>query len=69
MKFIKISLFSEGERKSCEDEGDPAVVIKPIAGRTGEYLAYCHSHFLDATFSMYFKDTLWVLLPCTSFWR
>jgi hypothetical protein len=54
----RISLFSEGEKKSCEDERDPAVVIKPVAGRAGEYLAYCRSHFLDATFSVYFKDTL-----------
>ena len=40
------------------DERDPAVVIKPVAGRKGEYLAYCRSGFLDATFSVYFKDTL-----------
>ena len=40
------------------DERDPAVVIKPVAGRKGEYPAYCRSGFLDATFSVYFKDTL-----------
>ena len=54
----RISLFSDGEKKSCEDERDLAIVIKPVAGRKGEYLAYCRSRFLDATFSVYFKDTL-----------
>ena len=54
----KISLFPDGQKKGCRDERDPAVVIKPVAGRKGEYLAYCRSKFLDATFSCYFKDTL-----------
>ena len=54
----KISLFSDNQKKSCEDERDLAIVIKPVAERKGEYLAYCRSGFLDATFSVYFKDTL-----------
>ena len=54
----RISLFPDGQKKGCEDERDPAVVIKPVAGRKGEYLAYCRSRFLDATFSVYFKDTM-----------
>ena len=54
----RISLFSEGKKKASMDERDPAIVIKPVAGRKGEYLAYCKSGFLDATFSVYFKDTL-----------
>ena len=54
----RISLFPDGRKKASMDERDPAVVIKPVAGRKGEYLAYCRSHFLDATFSVYFKDTL-----------
>ena len=37
---------------------DVAIVIKPVAGRAGEYLAYCRSEFLGATFSVYFKDSL-----------
>jgi len=46
------------EEKVWRDERDPAIVIKPVAGRTGEYLVYCKSGFPDATFSVYFKDTL-----------
>ena len=38
------------------DERDPAIVIKPVAGRAGEYLAYCRSAYLDATYAVYFKD-------------
>jgi len=63
----RISLFSDGEKKSCEDERDLAVVIKPVAERKGEYLAYCKSAFLDATFSVYFKDTLMGALALHSF--
>ena len=54
----RISLFPDGQKRASMDERDPAVVIKPVAGRKGEHLAYCHSRFLDATFSVYFKDTL-----------
>ena len=54
----RISLFPDGLNKASMDERDPAVVIKPVAGRKGEYLAYCRSGFLDATFCCYFKDTL-----------
>ena len=54
----RISLFPDGHNKAAMDERDPAVVIKPVAGRKGEYLAYCKSGFLDATFCCYFKDTL-----------
>ena len=63
----RISLFSEGKKMSIEDERDPAVVIKPVAGRKGEYLAYCRSHFLDATFSVCFKDTLMAALALHEF--
>ena len=63
----KISLFSDNQKKSCEDERDLAIVIKPVAERKGEYLAYCRSGFLDATFSVYFKDTLMGALALHSF--
>jgi len=63
----KISLFSDDQKKSCEDERDLSVVIKPVAERKGEYLAYCKSGFLDATFSVYFKDTLMGALALHSF--
>ncbi len=70
MKSVKrdfhpqITLASSESRK---DERDPAIVIKPVAGRKGEYLAYCRSAYLDATFAVYFKDTLMGGLALHSF--
>ena len=55
---------SSGRRKA---ERDPAIVIKPVAGRAGEYLAYCRSAYLDATFAVYFKDSLMGGLALHSF--
>ncbi len=62
----QIALASSESRK---DERDPAIVIKPVAGRTGEYLAYCRSAYLDATFAVYFRDTLMGGLALHSFIR
>ncbi len=42
-------------------------MIKPVAGRTGEYLAYCRSAYLDATYAVYFKDSLMGGLALHSF--
>ena len=63
----RISLLSEGEGKRPETERDPAIVIKPVAGRKGEYLACCRSDFLGATFSCLFKDTLMGALALHAF--
>ena len=60
----QILLASSESRK---DERDPAIVIKPVAGRAGEYLAYCRSAYLDATFAVYFKDSLMGGLALHSF--
>ena len=60
----QITLASSESRK---DERDPAIVIKPVAGRAGEYLAYCRSAYLDATYAVYFKDTLMGGLALHSF--
>ena len=60
----QITLASSESRK---DERDPAIVIKPVAGRAGEYLAYCRSAYLDATFAVYFKDSLMGGLALHSF--
>ena len=35
-----------------------SVNVQAIAGRDGEYLAYFRSEPLDATFSVYFRDSL-----------
>ena len=60
----QITLASSESRK---DERDPAIVIKPVAGRKGEYLAYCRSAYLDATYAVYFKDSLMGGLALHSF--
>ena len=44
-----------------------AVTIQPVAGRSGDYLASFHSEPLDATFSVYFRDTLPGALALHSF--
>ncbi len=60
----QITLASSESRK---DERDPAIVINPVAGRKGEYLAYCRSAYLDATYAVYFKDSLMGGLALHSF--
>ncbi len=37
---------------------DLAVTIQALAGRDGEYLAYFRSEPLEATYSVYFHDSL-----------
>ncbi len=39
-------------------EKDIQITIKAVSGREGEYIAYYTSEFLEATFSVYFKDTI-----------
>ena len=34
------------------------VTIKAVSDREGEYVAYYASEFLNATFSVYFRDTI-----------
>ncbi len=60
----QITLASSNRK---EEERDPAIVIKPVAGRKGEYLAYCRSAYLDATYAVYFKDSLMGGLALHSF--
>ena len=50
----QITLASSSGRQ--KEERDPAIVIKPVAGRAGEYLAYCRSAFLNANYAVYFKE-------------
>ena len=39
-------------------EKDIQITIKAVSGREGEYIAYYTSEFLEATFSVYFKDNI-----------
>ncbi len=45
-------------KKSMKSMKDIQITIKGIAGRKGEYVAYYRSEFLDATFSVCFKDNI-----------
>ena len=46
---------------------DIQISIKRIAGRKGEYVAYYRSEFLDATFSVCFKDNILGAVALQSF--
>ena len=37
---------------------DIQIIIKSVMDREGEYIAYYTSEFLEATFSVYFKDNI-----------
>jgi len=43
------------------------ISIHPVEGRSGDYLAYFRSEFLDATFTVFFKDTITGALALHSF--
>jgi hypothetical protein len=43
------------------------ITINPIAGHSGDYVAYFRSEFLDATFSVFFRDTITGALALNSF--
>ena len=34
------------------------IMIKPVAGKKGDFLSYYHSDLLQATFSCYFSDNI-----------
>ena len=53
--------------KSMKMIKDIQITIKPIAGRRGEYIASYSSEFLDATFSVYFKDNILGAIALQSF--
>ena len=39
---------------------DIKIIIKKVEGREGEYIAYYTSDFLDATYSVYFRDLCFI---------
>ena len=43
------------------------ITINPVAGHSGDYVAHFHSEFLDATFSVFFRDTITGALALNSF--
>ncbi len=67
MNSISPNIRLVSKQKKREEAKEVAIVIKPVAGRTGDYLAYCKSEFLGATFSVYFNDTLMGGLALHSF--
>ena len=43
------------------------ITINPVQNRKGDYVAYFHSDFLNATFSVFFKDSITGALALHSF--
>jgi len=41
-----------------KEKNEIRITINPVENRKGNYVAYFRSEFLDATFSVYFKDTI-----------
>jgi len=48
----------EKEEKQMKEKNEIRITINPVENRKGNYVAYFRSDFLDATFSVYFKDTI-----------
>jgi hypothetical protein len=48
-------------------EKDIKITIKAVSGREGEYIAFYTSDFLDATFSVYFKDNIMGAIALNNF--
>ncbi len=46
---------------------DIKINIKQVEGREGEYIAYYKSDFLDATYSVYFRDNIMGLVAFHNF--
>jgi len=44
--------------------GEIKIMIKRVKGRSGEYIAYCSSELLGATYSVYFRDGV---MGCVAF--
>ena len=43
------------------------IIIRPVEGREGEYIAYFENEFLQATFSVLLKDNIFGALALHSF--
>ncbi len=43
------------------------ITIKQIDGRDGDFIAYCKSEFLKATYSVFFTDCIYGSLALTDF--
>ena len=43
------------------------ITINPVAGHAGDYVAHFRFEFLDATFSVFFRDTITGALALNSF--
>jgi hypothetical protein len=48
----------KGRIRAMNRTNEITVTIKAVAGKKGEYIAYYTSEFLNATFSVYFRDTI-----------
>ena len=50
-----------------KENKDIQIIIRPVEGREGEYIAYFKNEFLQATFSVLLKDNIFGALALHSF--
>ena len=41
-----------------KERGNIQIIIRPVEGREGEYIAYYETEFLQATFSVHLRDNI-----------
>ncbi len=50
-----------------KERGNIQIIIRPVEGRAGEYIAYYETEFLQATFSVHLKDNIFGALALQAF--
>ena len=50
-----------------KERGHIQIIIRPVEGRSGEYIAYYETEFLQATFSVHLKDNIFGALALHAF--
>jgi hypothetical protein len=59
--------FERKEKETMKNIKNIKIIIKQVEGREGEYIAYYKSDFLDATYSVYFRDNMMGFVAFHSF--
>jgi len=60
-------MMSIRKGKIMKDTRNIQIIIRPVEGRQGEYIAYFENEFLQATFSVLLKDNIFGALALQSF--
>ena len=50
-----------------KERGNIQIILRPVEGRSGEYIAYYETEFLQATFSVHLKDNIFGALALQAF--